>query len=101
MSSIARVALAAAMITAGILLGKPLHGQGLKADQTGKPVEPHRNIEESPFGGPPPPMRRGAKVRGSKCQTASGSCAIEPAQPLGSACSCHDGTAEKAGKIAQ
>jgi hypothetical protein len=101
MHSLARVAIAAAMITAGILLGKPVHGQGLKADQTGKPVEPQRNIEESPFGGPPPPMRRGAKARGSKCLTASGSCTVDPAQPVGTTCSCRDGTADKAGKIAQ
>jgi hypothetical protein len=101
MRSIAKVALAAAMITAALPFGNALRGQESKSAPGAPPSEIKRS-EESPFGGPPPPMRRGATARGTKCATASGTCTIDPAQALGARCECAGAGGQKAqGKVEQ
>lgn len=61
---------------------------------------PQRSTEERPFGGPPP-SNRDLKFRktGKTCKTAAGSCQLEKALAVGTACSCAGASAE--GKVEQ
>jgi hypothetical protein len=64
---------------------------------------PNRSTEERPFGGPPPNDRViQFKKAGKKCATATGSCALEKAQAVGTVCSCPNGTEPAiSGKVEQ
>jgi len=79
---------AAAIIILAAAVGKPPSAQQVKEDPFASPGQPRRQTEERPFGGPPP-MARGLAKLGRKCRTPRSVCTIDPARPLGSACSCH------------
>ena len=77
------IAAIAAIIVFGVAVGKAADQP--KKDSPSVPSLPQATTEESPFGGPPP-KKRG--VRGAKCKTAQGVCAIDPPQPIGGSCTC-------------
>jgi hypothetical protein len=77
------IAAIAAIIVFGVTIGKAADQP--KLDSSPVPSLPQATTEESPFGGPPPKMRG---VRGAKCKTAQGGCAIDPPQPIGGSCTC-------------
>jgi hypothetical protein len=59
------------------------------------------NVDERPFGGPPPLRRLRSPTKDRKtCKTAAGACELEKARPVGSDCSCVGGTSSGAkGKV--
>jgi hypothetical protein len=77
------IAAIAAIIVLGVAVGKAADQPNL--DSSRVPPPPQATTEESPFGGPPP-KKRG--VKGAKCKTAQGVCAIDPPQPIGGSCTC-------------
>jgi hypothetical protein len=62
---------------------------------------PQRNTEERPFGGPPPNSRAIKSPKsGLKCKTATGVCALDKALPVGTVCTCPEGSTKGAqGKV--
>jgi hypothetical protein len=88
----------ATIILVGATIGKP----PLAEDRSpGGPPKgrPQLSDQEGPFGGPPPPKKRGRKG-GTKCKTAVGICEIKPPQPVDSPCSCRGpGGASIQGKV--
>ena len=78
--------LVVAMIAVAMPFGKP-SAQGGKGTPAATSAEPRRSSEETPFGGPPPPMRS-LKGSAAVCKTPSGICATDQAQPNGAVCGC-------------
>ena len=82
--------LVVAMIAVALPFEKPPIAQERKSAPSATAAEPRRSNEETPFGGPPPPMRS-LKGSAAVCRTQSGTCATDQAQPNGAACRCTDG----------
>lgn len=74
---------------------------------TGTPSGTPENVEERPFGGPPPKQRSlpfgtpaTKKLPTSKtCKTTTGSCELDAAQPVGASCKCDN--PPRTGKIVE
>src|SRR5262245_57160657 len=88
----------ATIILIGAAIGKPPMAEDRPP---GEPPKGQLQLsdQEGPFGGPPPPKKRGRKG-GTNCKTPLGVCKIKPPQPVESPCSCRgpDGTATQ-GKV--
>lgn|GEM_PF-7062990 len=67
-------------------------------DKGGPPSSPNRNVEERPFGGPPPKQRNPYRYS-TKCQTANKTCTLEKRRVVGAKCTCPDDAAE--GKVVE
>src|SRR5687767_9394725 len=76
----------ATIILVGAAIGKSPLAEDRPLDGPPK-GQPQLNDQEGPFGGPPPPKKRGRKG-GTKCKTTLGVCEVKPPQPIDSPCSC-------------
>lgn len=78
------IAALAAILTFGIWVAAALGADNRERPFGGPP--PARTSEERPFGGPPPSQR--SIKSGKVCQTSAGTCRLEKARQVGSACTC-------------
>jgi hypothetical protein len=58
-----------------------------KSQPFGGAAPPGRQMEERPFGGPPPNLRK-PKRYSKKCKTKQGTCALKKEELLGGKCAC-------------
>jgi hypothetical protein len=81
-------------IAAGAMLVPALAAPAVAADKL-----PGRQIEERPFGGPPP-RARGLKRNGKKCKTEQRTCALDKEDVVGNKCACPENTSLQ-GKVVE